>query len=851
MTEEPKERSNVFRKGLHYLRKEVDNQAFDYVWLYLKNDIEDANESNRDSLLNYVQDTDPNLFCRILIGMMQQSEMFLFDVQSFLENVRPSGLLIALEYSETTIEDSQGINREQLLDTYYQLFISFLLSANMLRADEEFPQESYEKRVSFLERNGLDSDMASILTRLPSTYTAISDVESLLDFGIESMGPIIKIVKKSIHPFSEDTFIDAQIPMIKHLLGIRRFDKAIELTKKLLDAFPGNRIIERWYLLSLIQDKKHNDVLQYIHDHYSDAQIDEDPELLVFLGNKHQMDGNLAKALECMRKAYEISEKDNLFFFSYVLVLLKSDKIDEARAFVGSHFETLSRPFTPFILLLLATIFLEHDISISERFLDQYQRTYPEELDNLHTCSPLAENFSYLQVKARLEFEKKNYRDFLETMESVLQIDRDYPWAHFTLALSLSNKRLNDIFNPEKAQEHAMMFADTTETSPKGILGLIRLGSEDWEEGAKLLEEALEEEKGLKSLHRDEIHRCLSIAYFGLDNPEKSCYHAEQWLNEFDEWKRLKTFSRHSSISMIGAHRADQAYVRFISAHCPEIAHRVEYILDKWKAWHQVSEMSFEIHAREDDIRMLRQRIRELEDKLADAKSSYRSIEVTDEEQLEPLIEEILAIERARIHFQQEISSTTWTGIGDLLDEKLPRWNRLPLDIKTFLQSAEFSLKINPSEADFSGPILYYAKTFEAILHEMITKPFVEEIESQFREEVKDWRLLSPPLRIVFNSAKRGSITLGQWAVFMKLSNDNIHEYDKRFRSHIEEVLAPIECKTIQKHANRLYKFRNGSAHISRFSKDDAVKAMSQFRKALGDLLEIFYPNNVSDEVTE
>ena len=826
-------------RAIEYLRREVRAEAFDDILLFLLNDFEESEKQEKENILDYLQANEAELYCKILHGIMKDSYIFYFNLKLFLDKIRTEGLILFMDYLEDIIEGLDDLDKGEPLTLHAVL--SMQLMARSLDSDgfvKTSMSSHINKRLAFMEGQDEDPERSTFLRRFLATDSGVVDPREMAELVVESVDMAIKGIKNVPDPVLAKLMLGHQIRLVRLLFSMKDLTRAQEICRKLIHAFPRDAEVEQWFLLSLALGGEVEDVFRYVSENYSQEEIDDRSDLLIWMGAKFQKSGEMAKALSNMKRAYELSDADNKAFYSYVTVLLQSNMHKEAVEVVEDHILSLKEPLTPLVILLLSSSFITVDTATVDRLLLLFEETYPDELENLFISMPIAANLSYLHVLYRLQIEKGELKEGMETLERMVQIEPEYLWPHIAMALlfAMKDTETHDLHKALKKAEDVARWAGG---SPKGLIGMVYLGSGQPDEAIQSLSESLDLEDDERLFDRIEAHRMLSLANYLAGDSRESCAHAKEWISHYNEKGRVKELFSHSATNLITSLLGDRTYIRFIHENCADIAHQVEHIIDKWKSWDKVFEQSFIIQAQDAEIESLKLRIKTLEEELLEVKEEYRSLDSTDEERLEPLINDIFRIEGARVRIQQELNFSAWEEIDGLLDRVLPGWDKLGVSSRNFIKTAEFGMDTIPREADFSGPIIYYAKAFEAVLHDYFTEPFREEVRRQHGAFLKDWDRVSNHMKRILRKDDTGSLTIGQWAKVLDPDWKGADKYERMLKEQVKAMLSRKDVPALQRHAEDLARFRNGSAHLDSFSKQDATDVVIRFREALGDVIGI------------
>lgn len=847
-----------YEKAYRYIEREFRDGNDYYLGLYLSQDIEEAKKEKRKSVLEYLFQGHPDFYAELFTTIFKRPKGGFAFYGKILPHLE---LKYLLEYLQSIIPESEEPVKGILLDIY-QHYYNFLVTISLLyRSQKEgclLPEEHIRWTLNSMLFGGtlpdIDLEEKCIDKEFIKKSRAFLDSQErntlrifeniLLDLPFPDIyenieyqyGHWAEIAKED--PLEARKLIEFYKSIIdEFIIGMREIDHAENIVDLLIRDFGAHKDVEDYYMRVKVANQKLEEIKAYIERKYSKEEIERNPLLLMYLSEYHQLYGEIPKAVDLSRKAYEVSNHNPEFFKEYCKVLLLKD-VNEAKKTLRKYIHEEKKILSPAQILFLIPRFFKIDINFVKELLDYYSKNYPEdELQNRGI-----NHITNLHLLSRYYLEVENYSMYESTLKKALKEYPDWESGYRKLSEFYSQPSYKKFYNLDKAIEYGKKCAELRGILPEYYIGICYLNSEEWQKAIEALEKFAEQNHIHPAYSRVYMH--LFKGYIEVDDKPNACKWARKYLDSFDQPTRLQMY-RDPTMDTESLLANDLLFFGIVAETCIRHRKRAERFLRERKYWVNAVSRSFEIQERILENKQLKERIVELEKELQSIKDEYRKVDLTIEENLEAFFEKIMAKENARADMLKRFKENLWDESEKNLEKFIPDYKSLPEAIQNFIHTSEFLILANHEKSDFSGVILSYAKAFETILDEKVSKPFIKEIgiEKARKMVTKDTDLAVKNL-FPRNTHKPKSIGIGQWFVFIEKSNEGLYnnsdEITRIFESRLRDF-GKSKIEIIRYHSEELKDTRNGSVHTSFISRKEAERDIINFRKAINDFIEIFY----------
>lgn len=866
-------------KHYRYLEKEFKNDGDSYIYYFITQDLEDAKVQGRKSILDYLFEERKDFYMTLFTDIYIRDEKCLFP--PLMELWPHLELKAILDCLRIRIPQIEGRKNERLLDLYqhyYNYLVSITLLCKLQNGNLEIKEEhlrpiapGYMKEIDGAMINGVKDSYVGLISNflhggipkdvdlkklcideneihISKNFLESEDRNTLQNFENLILGEPVPdlyegleyqykhgVVGVKKNPHEIPMFIQFYLDQINMLMERMEFETAEKLVDLLINDFSDKPQVEHIYLEVKLRTRKLDDVKHYIEEKYKSEEIEKNPYLMFCLCEYEQTEGNIPKAIELIKKAYEISNKQFRYLVDYAKVLLLRDW-NEAKKVIKEHIEN-DRPMEgkeakQGIMFLIKRFFYK-DIEFVKELLDHYEKNFLAE-------DMVEKNYlhiEYLNLLYKYYNEKEKKAKAKETLDQLLKDHPESETPYRRLLEFHSNKENQEFFNIEKSLEYAKRCAEIRGIPLGYYTGISYLNAENWEKAIDEYNAFIQEIKNVPpSYSRVFMH--LFKAYLMIGKKTKACEMAENYIDMYDQSLYLELYkgpTMDSESLLIN----DLQFFIIIDNVCKRLSKRVQAFISQRKLWLNTIARSVENESLKFEIEKLEKKNRELREK-------QKELDFSDEKVLNAFLNELENNELARAKLLKNVNNILWENARVNCDEAIINYNNLPEDVQNFLQTAEFLMYINDVDADFSAVILSYTKAFEKMLDDKIGQPFMlrkGKISAVKRSSIIDYRV-----RNLFPSnkwkVKHHLITSGQWASLIKAKKNGKYNFQDQisieFSKLVDKKLGDNLPK-IGNHASRLANIRNSCAHNVKISKESVEAKMKILRGGVNVVSEVFY----------
>ncbi|MCK4456290.1 MAG: hypothetical protein KAW39_00965 [Thermoplasmata archaeon] len=841
-------------KAIRYLEKEFRSKEDYYIGLFLSQDLREAKDEGRESILDWLCGERPDFYKNVF------STIFIRETGAyeFASELMPHlDLELLLTHVQQLIENSKGKRKQRLLD----LYLLYSQTLYQFRLQTEFSQteilcldpavfagqprygrlepESLERfknvdkdfirrTMEFSKKEGRGGSEVAEYLMSDSRRKDFEDVfKKVYEMALKSV--LEKKVARNVLLLSFVTLIDRSLMEYD-------YEKAESIVETIVDDFKDESIIPQYYLQAKVLNNKFRDIIEFLSQEYTDEEIDEDPYLKMNLGIAKVAEGNIPEGTGFLEKAYHQSGRDSRYFLNYCDALFIMDPV-KAKDTIRKHLEEIVTPLEePHVLALAHKTFVV-DVEFAKFLLDYYDKTYlkgEQEKDEYG-------HYNYLLLLSQYYFHKKNYPKHVSVLEEIIERFPEYPGGYGKLSEFYSDMNIKEHLDLDEAVYYARKNAEIEGVAPEYFIGVCYANAGELRKCIKTLEKFVANNE--VTLQYINAFVEISLAYFTLGKEGKGCEWAAEWFERYDRPERSLLYGGFQ-IEREAQMQKDLGFLRFISKKCRKLRRRVDSTLDGLDLWVSSSIFSMELRQEQLEKERLRNEVEKLEGELQAIKERYRKLDLSVEEDLEAFFDEIETNDKAHVALLKRTKRNLWQKSEEDVRRLIPKYAKLPRNVQTFIQTSEFQLLANHEESDFSGVILGYAKAFEVILDNKISKPFMGRVGPLKEEEVKS--ITDHRVRNLFpwKFYRHHSIGVGQWnAMISKYETYDVESEDKitqDFMSHVWS-LGEDDVERIRSHSERLSPSRSGSVHEIRVKREDISEVVDDFRRAINDLCGIFY----------
>lgn len=847
-------KSDEYEKAFRYVRNEFKAEEDYYVGLFLAQDLREAREDGRESILDWLSREHSNLYTEIF------STIFIRETGAYefaSELIPHLDLELLLTHVQQLIENSKGKRKQRLLDLYllysqalyqFKLQIEFSeieilcldpavfagqpkygrLEPGSLERFKNVDKEFIRRTMEFSRKESRGGSEVAEYLMSDSRPMDFEDVfKNVYEMALKSV--LGKKVARNVLLLSFVTLIDRSLMEYD-------YEKAESIVGTIVDDFKDESIIPQYYLQVKVLNNKFRDIIEFLGQEYTDEEIDEDPYLKMNLGIAKVAEGNIPEGTGFLEKAYHQSGRDSRYFLNYCDALFIMDP-EKAKDTIRKHLEEIVTPLEePHVLALAHKTFVV-DVEFAKFLLDYYDKTYlkgEQEKDEYG-------HYNYLLLLSQYYFHKKNYPKHVSVLEEIIERFPEYPGGYGKLSEFYSDMNIKEHLDLDEAIYYARKNAEIEGVAPEYFIGVCYANAGELRKCIKTLEKFVANNE--VTLQYINAFVEISLAYFTLGKEGKGCEWAAEWFERYDRPERSLLYGGFQ-IEREAQMQKDLGFLRFISKKCRKLRRRVDSTLDGLDLWVSSSIFSTELRQEQLEKERLRNEVEKLEGELQAIKERYRKLDLSVEEDLEAFFGEIETNDKAHVALLRRTKQNLWQKSEEDVKELIPRHSKLPRNVQTFIQTSEFQLLANHEESDFSGVILGYAKAFEVILEHKISQPFMARVGPLKQGEVRS--ITDHRVRNLFpwKSRKHRSIGLGQWnAIISKYETSDVEHEDEitqKFLNHVRS-LGRESVKGIRSHSKKLAPSRGGSMHIRKVQREDVLGILKDFREAINDLCEIFY----------
>lgn len=847
-------RREDYEKAIRYLENEFKSEEDYYIGLYLSQDLREAKDEGRESVLDRLQRERPGFYKNIF------STIFIRDTgaSEFASELIPHlDLEVLLPHIQQLVECSKGKRKQRLLD----LYLLYSQALYQFRLQTEFSQTEIicldpavfanQPRFGRLRPESLERfknvDKEFIRGTMEFSRKEGRGGSEVAEYLMSDSRPkVFEDVFKKVYEMALRKALEKRVARSVLLLGFVTlideslmeydYEKAESVIETIIDDFKDESTIPQYYLQVKALNNKFRDIIEFLSQEYTDEETDGDPCLKMYLGMAKVAEGNIPEGAGLLEKAYYQSGRDSRYFLNYCDALFIMDP-EKAKDTIRKHLEEIETPLEePHILALAHKTFVV-DVEFAKFLLDYYDKTHlkgEQEKDEYG-------HYNYLLLLSQYYFHKKNHPKHVSVLEEVIERFPKCPGGYGKLSEFYSDRNIKEHLDLDKALDYAKKNAEIEGVAPEYFIGICYANAGELRKCIKTLEEFVASNE--VTLQYINAFMEISSAYFTLGEEDKGCEWAAEWFERYDRPERTLLYSGFQ-IEREAQMQKDLDFMRFVSKKCRKLSRRVASTLDSMDLWVSSSIFSMELRQEQIEKERLRGEVEKLEGELKAIKERYRKLDLSEEENLEAFFDEIEKNEKAHVALLKRTRRNLWQKSEEDVKKLIPRYTKLPRNVQTFIQTSEFQLLANHEESDFSGAILGYAKAFEVILDTNTSKPFIARVGPLKEEEVKS--ITDHRVRNLFPQKfhRRLSIGVGQWnAMISKYETYDVEledEVTQRFLGHVKS-LGTESVERIRSHSKKLAPSRGGSMHTRKVQRENVLGILKDFRAAINDLCEIFY----------
>lgn len=843
-----------YEKAIRYLKTEFKSENDYYIGMFLSQDLAEAKNEGRESILDWLHKNDldfyKDMFSTIFIRETGAFE-FASEVIPYLD------LELLLTHIQQLIGNSEGDTKQRLLDLYLlyaQALYQFRLQAEFSQSEiicldpavfagkPRFGRLDPEdlERFNYIDKSFVRGTMEFSrkegrgCSEIAEYLMSDSRPDDSGDVFREVYGMVSgELLKKEV---ARKVLLLAFVTLIEESLMEHGYEKAESIIETIVDDFKDEPTIPQYYLQVKALNNKFRDIRGFLAREYKDDEINEDPYLRMYLGMAKVAEGNIPEGVDLLGKAYRQSGRESRYFMNYceALFIMNPDKAKDA---IREHLKETETPLEePHVLVLAHKAFVV-DIEFAKFLLDYYRKTYLEgerEKDEYGY-------YGYLLLLSQYYFHKKDYPEHVSVLEGVIERFPGYPGGYGKLSEFYSDGSIKKHFDLDKAIDLAKKQAEVEGVAAEYFIGICDANAGESEECIRVLEEFVTRNE--VTLQYINAYMEISLAYFTLGQEDRGCDWATEWFERYDRPERPLLYSGFQ-VERETQMQKDLSFMEFVSKKCKKLSKRATSILDNMELWVSSSIFSTELRQEQVEKERLRNEVERLEGELQAIKEKYRELDFTKEDNLEALFDEIEKNDRAHVALLKRTKRKLWRKSEEDVKELIPSFEKQPRDVQSFIQTSEFQLLANHEESDFSGAILGYAKAFEVILENKISKPFMTKVGPLEEREVRSITDRGVQNLFPLKARRHKSIGLGQWnAMISWYDTHDLGREDRitqEFMSHVRS-LGEESVATICRHSKKLSPSRGGSTHTEKVTREYAVGVLADFREAINDLTRVFY----------
>jgi hypothetical protein len=842
-----------YEQACRHVEREFRAKQDYHLAMFLAQDLLDAEEEKRESVLNWLLTNRRKLYVRVFCTIFIRET----GGYEYAKDLIPRlDLKLLLSQTRQSIKKSKRKRKQRLLDLYllysqalyhFKLQTEFTeaeilcldpavvvgqpkygrLDAEILERFKEVKKSFIRGAMEFSKKNGRGS--SEVAEYLMSDSRPEDFVDVFQRVYRMALKPLLnEEPRRTILLLSFVTLIDESL--VRFAYG-----KAEAIIDTIFDNFKDEKIIPQYYLQIKVLNGKFRDIVGFIRREYTEDEINKDPYLEMNLGIARIAEGDIPEGCRLLKEAYVQSGRDSRYLLNYCNALFVKDPV-EAMDVIRNHLKESDTPLEePHVLTLAHKAFVV-DVEFSKYLLDYYEKKYlrGEEMKDKYG------HYNYLLLRSQYYFHKKDYPKHVSVLENVIEKFPDWPGGYGKLAEFYSDRTIKEHFDLQRAIDYARKNTEIESVEPEYFIGICYANAGEPKKCIKALKEFVN--NNIVTLQYINAYQEISSAYFTLGEEDEGCRWAAEWFDEYDCPEKAQLYEGFQIERETQVQR-DLRFMEFASGKCRRLSRRIEPVLESMQLWVTSSLYSVELHQERIETERLREEIETLEEELQAVKDKYSKLDLSVEENLETFFDEIEKNEEAQVALLKRMKKDLWQKSRKDGAKLIPKFSKLPKDVQSFIRTSEFSLLANPQDSDFSGVILGYAKAFEVILDENISKPFVAQV-GQVKGGLRSIR--DHTIRSLFprRSGKRKLIGVGKWdAILSACLKGNVKSMDRTKQSLAKYIqqLDKDTTKKIRSYSRRLAPSRNGSAHGKKVTRGDALNLAKDFRNAIADLCDIFY----------
>ncbi len=832
---------------LDYIEKEFKSEEYQYLVYFL---------TEHPSTIEKLKNERSSLYYEIFSTIFFKSKTAFQNTDKILPHI---DLEKIIPYIEEQIKVSIGDERKKLvsLHDFYSITLYGLVLLRDFSPIEIFALDPLAFQAQIIPHEEKKDIIEIILDRDMYNYDVDRGfVIETLDFSRDYAGGYTDIAEylvskgrssdflevfESVHDMIMDTIntdeekediLESLYPVfVKYEVSgeFEKMSKMIDITKPEYYELP---LFSKYFSHVKFKNREYDRVISFISSKYDDKEVKENPHLAYYYGSSLLQTGEISQANDLLETAYEISRKNPNLLIPYFWTQFHLDK-EKGKEILKKHFDKGYPDLTPRQVFLLLQDSVENNPDVARILFEYFEKTYVQDGIDSSNFS----HYNYLLFKVQYFKSQESFDEYIEYSEKLIDYFPQLPGGYCKLGELYSNENLK-YFDLKKAEKYGKKQAQVEGVPEEYYKGIMYTSANKPEKAIKNLKTFVENNQvGFDYIN---AYKDLSINHFKAGNEEKGCKWGRKWFERYDTSKKDYLYQG-AIIEGKKEKQNDYEFMVLLSDSCWKLKEKIQPEIDRINLERDRLDFAEKAVKQKNKRENLEKEIQRLENELKRVKKEYINIDDLDEEKLNELFSKIKENFNEQRKSFKSLNEEKYLETKNDIENIYPLINSMPNKVKKILIDTEFIYKIKPKDADFSGILVNFGKVFEIILDEKISKPFMENFNQEYIEnhwvEDKDVNKLFPQ-----NGYERRTINLRRWKNLIEEYVENDAETEEEVtKKFVEELRSVKNIEKSKSEIEMIRKLRNSSAHNSVIDKKHIDNNISDLRKAVNELFEIFY----------